>query len=64
MSNSTKFIAEAGQSILLHDGEFILSLKTVSSRTILITRLKCFVGTAAEVDGKVLELKLKSKSQN
>lgn len=61
MSTSNKFIAQAGKSVLMHDGEFILLLKTVNADTTFITGLQWFVGTAVEVDNKVLELKLKAK---
>ena len=59
MSTSNKFIAEAGQSVLMHNGEFIHSLNTVNAKTTYITGLQWFVGTAVEVDNKILELKLK-----
>jgi hypothetical protein len=61
MSTSSNFTAEAGQSVLLHDGKFIVSLKTMSEKTVFITRLNWFVGTAAQADAKILELKLKVK---
>lgn len=61
MSTSNKFTAEAGQSVLLHDGTFILLLRTVNAHTIFIAGSHWFVGTAVEVDNKILELKLKTK---
>lgn len=64
MSTSNKFTAQAGQSVLLHDGEFILQLKTVNAETTFITGFQWFVGTADAVDEKILELKLKAKPLN
>jgi hypothetical protein len=64
MSTSSKFIAQAGQSVLLHDDKYILLLKTVNAETTFLTGFKWFVGTAAQADAKVLELKLKAKGTN
>jgi hypothetical protein len=61
MSTSSKFTAQAGQSVLLHDDNYILMLKTVNAETTFITGFKWFVGTAAQADAKILELKLKVK---
>lgn len=61
MSTSNKFTARAGQSVLMHNGEFITLLKTVNAETTFITGSQWFVGTAVEVDNKILELKLKAK---
>lgn len=62
MSTSNKFTAQAGQSVLLHDGKLILFIKTVNAQTTYITGYQWFVGTAVEVDNKILELKLKARS--
>ena len=62
MSTSNKFTAQAGQSVLLHDGKLILFITTVNAQTTYITGYQWFVGTAIEVDNKILELKLKARS--
>lgn len=48
--------------MLLHDDKYILLLKTVNAETTFLTGFKWFVGTAAQADAKILELKLKAKS--
>ena len=58
MNTDTKYVAEANQVVLVHDGKKVLSRITMTSKTIGISRFKVYVGTPSEVDAEVARLKL------
>lgn len=58
MNTDTKYVAEANQVVLVHDGKKVISRTTITAKTIGISRLKVYIGTASEVDAEVARLKL------
>jgi hypothetical protein len=61
-NTDNKFEALVNQTVVLHDGDKVVSRAVMGGKTLFITRLKFIVGTPAEVDAKIAELKLKPKS--
>jgi hypothetical protein len=58
MNTDTRYVAEANQVVLVHDGKKVISKTTMPAKTIGISRLKVYVGTPNEVDAEIARLNL------